>query len=168
MLVVGNPSTTILFHIIIRCTLNIFLKTLHILQKDTKVGSQNFCYQIWFCTRLMNRSLGKYSTGLNLIKAGPSYTWTTDDAMSPWLAPFLPANDFQWLSIAVSPHAWISSGLASGLGSSKVHVLDVIFRVLGTYLNLTLWNSKVLGTCISKQSTWHLSKYFCQLTNIQA
>ena len=29
-----------------------FLKTLHILQKDTKVGSQKFGYQIWFCTRL--------------------------------------------------------------------------------------------------------------------
>ena len=48
-----NPSTTIRYHIIIRPTLNIFLKTLLMLQKDTKVGSQNFGYQIWFCTRLI-------------------------------------------------------------------------------------------------------------------
>ena len=58
--VVGNPSTTILYPIIIRGTLNIFLKTLHILQKDTKVGSQNFGYQIWFCTRLIGRQLTWY------------------------------------------------------------------------------------------------------------
>ena len=49
----GNPSATILNpH---WPTLNIFFKTLHIhvLRKDTKVGSQNFGYQIWFCTRLL-------------------------------------------------------------------------------------------------------------------
>ena len=53
--VVGKPSTTILYHIIIRGTLNIFLKTLLILQKKTPKyhGSQNFGYQIWFCTRLL-------------------------------------------------------------------------------------------------------------------
>ena len=35
--VVGNPSTTILYRIIITHTLNIFLKTLHILQKRHKL-----------------------------------------------------------------------------------------------------------------------------------
>ena len=34
----GNPSITILYHIIIRPTFNIFFKTLLTLQKDTKVG----------------------------------------------------------------------------------------------------------------------------------
>ena len=54
----GNSSITILYHIIIRPTLNIILKTLLILQKkDTKVGNQNFGYQIWFCTRLEMESL---------------------------------------------------------------------------------------------------------------
>ena len=51
-----NPSNTILYHIIIRGSLNIFLKTLYILQKDTKVGSQNFGCQTWFCTRLFRVS----------------------------------------------------------------------------------------------------------------
>ena len=51
--VVGNPSTTILYHIIIRPTLNIFWKRYKYYKKDTKVGSQNFCYHIWFCTRLL-------------------------------------------------------------------------------------------------------------------
>ena len=34
-------GTTMLCHIIIRLALNIFLKTLHILQNDAKIGSQN-------------------------------------------------------------------------------------------------------------------------------
>ena len=45
-------------HIVIRGTLNIFLKTLHLhvyYKKDTKIGNQNFGYQIWFCTRLFLR-----------------------------------------------------------------------------------------------------------------
>ena len=43
-----NPSTIILYHIIITPTLSIFLKTLHILQKDTKFGSQNLATEFGF------------------------------------------------------------------------------------------------------------------------
>ena len=53
----GNSSVTILYHIIIRPTLNTFLKTLLILKKYTKVGSLNFAYQIWFCTRLVSSTI---------------------------------------------------------------------------------------------------------------
>ena len=55
----GNYCTIMFYHIVIRLTLNIFLKTLHILQKDTEFGSQNFGYQIWFCTRLFSDILIK-------------------------------------------------------------------------------------------------------------
>ena len=48
----GDPGFCF-FHSTVRPTLNIFFKTLLILQKDTKVGSRNFGYQIWFCTRLI-------------------------------------------------------------------------------------------------------------------
>ena len=47
----GNLWTIIFYRIIIRLMLNIFWKTLYN-KKDTKFGSQNFGYQIWFCTRL--------------------------------------------------------------------------------------------------------------------
>ena len=40
---------------------------------------------------------------------GHSYARTTGCAVSPRLAPFLPANDFQWLSAAVPPHGQIAS-----------------------------------------------------------
>ena len=46
-----NHWSVIFYHIIIKLILNIFVKTLHILQKDTKVG--NFGYQLWICTRLL-------------------------------------------------------------------------------------------------------------------
>ena len=39
----GNHCIIMFYHIIIRLILNIFLKTLHVLQKS---------HQIWFCTRL--------------------------------------------------------------------------------------------------------------------
>ena len=50
----GDHCTIMFYHInIIVILQNIFLTTLHILQKKpTKFGSQNFGYQIWFCTRL--------------------------------------------------------------------------------------------------------------------
>ena len=51
--VVGNPSTTILYHVVITPTLNIFLKITYVTKKDTKVGSQSFGHQVWFCTRLL-------------------------------------------------------------------------------------------------------------------
>ena len=48
---------TIIFCHIIRLILNIFSKTLFIYtKKDTKFDSQNFGYQIWFCTRLLRGS----------------------------------------------------------------------------------------------------------------
>ena len=50
----GKPSTTILYHIIIRPALNIFWKHYIYYKKDTKVSGQNFCYQILFCTRLLS------------------------------------------------------------------------------------------------------------------
>ena len=49
----GNHWTIIFYHIIIILILNIFLKTIHILQRVTEVGSQNFGYKFWFCTRLI-------------------------------------------------------------------------------------------------------------------
>ena len=46
----------------IKPTLNILVKTLHLYyKKDTKVGSQNFAYQIWFCTRLLKKHKGFWS-----------------------------------------------------------------------------------------------------------
>ena len=48
----GNHWAIIFYYITIRLILNIFFKTLYIWQKTTKFGSQNFGYQIWFCTRL--------------------------------------------------------------------------------------------------------------------
>ena len=53
-LVMGNHWTIIFYHIIIKFIMNIFFKTLHLLQKDTNVGSQNFGYQLWCCTRLIS------------------------------------------------------------------------------------------------------------------
>ena len=41
--------------------LNIFFKKIYISQKTTKFGSQNFGYQIWFCTRLLKHSHMKSS-----------------------------------------------------------------------------------------------------------
>ena len=50
----GNYWTIIFCHIVIRLILNIFLNHYYIYnKKDTKFGSQNFGYQIWFCTRLL-------------------------------------------------------------------------------------------------------------------
>ena len=58
----GNHCTIMLYHINIRLILNIFLKTLHILQRrHYKFGSQNFGYQIWFCTRLNMAKIGQYA-----------------------------------------------------------------------------------------------------------
>ena len=52
--VVGNPWTTIFYHIIIRPILNMFLKTFYMYyKKDTTVGGVNLGYQLWFCTRLL-------------------------------------------------------------------------------------------------------------------
>ena len=51
----GNSSTTIFHYIIIRPTLNLSLKHYIYFKKDTKIGSQNFGYQIWFCTRLLKQ-----------------------------------------------------------------------------------------------------------------
>ena len=48
---------------------------------------------------------------------------------------------------------------AAGLGSSKVLVLGTWCKISSTWY-LTLWNSKVFGTCTWRQSTWYLSKYF--------
>ena len=56
-----NHWAIIFYYISIRLILNIFFKALHIPQKTTKFGSQNFGYQIWFCTRLM-RFLYLYCT----------------------------------------------------------------------------------------------------------
>ena len=50
--IMGNHWTIIFYYIIIKLILNIFIKALYISQKTTKFGSQNFGYQIWFCTRL--------------------------------------------------------------------------------------------------------------------
>ena len=84
-----NPSTTILYHIIITPTLNIFLKTLLILQKDTKVGSQNLVlYQtvdvesldepvlvLWALLSVYEQ-VGKYSTYLiRLLWIYPGAHW---------------------------------------------------------------------------------------------
>ena len=51
----GNHWTIIFCHIIIGLILIIFFKTqsIYVTKKDTKFGSQNFGYQIWFCTRLL-------------------------------------------------------------------------------------------------------------------
>ena len=51
--VMGNHWTIVFYHIIIRLILNIFLKNIIYNKKDTKFGSQNCGYQIWFCTRLI-------------------------------------------------------------------------------------------------------------------
>ena len=61
----GNHGAIIFYYIIIRLILNIFFKTLYIWQKNTKIGSKNFGYQIWFCTRLLSDDIwhhGSYST----------------------------------------------------------------------------------------------------------
>ena len=50
----GNHWAMIFYYIIIRLILNITFKALYIyITKTTKFGSQNFGYQIWFCTRLI-------------------------------------------------------------------------------------------------------------------
>ena len=49
-----NHWAIIFYYIIIRLILIIFFKALYISQKPTKFGSQNFSYQIWFCTRLLH------------------------------------------------------------------------------------------------------------------
>ena len=53
---VGNPRTLIFHHIIIRFMWTYFWEHHIYYKKDTKVGSQNFGFQLWFCIRLLNVS----------------------------------------------------------------------------------------------------------------
>ena len=56
-----NPSITLLYHIIITTTLNIFFFLNYLYYKKySKVGSQNFGHQIWFCTRLLITFVGLF------------------------------------------------------------------------------------------------------------
>ena len=51
-------------------------------KKDTKIGSQNFGYQIWFCTRLVNKSI--YPCGFCELRVNWSHKALCCDSCSLW------------------------------------------------------------------------------------
>ena len=84
----------------------------------------------------------------------------------------LPAD---WMSASRDAHCLVGFSLKQGWGQVKYLylVLDAKYWVLGTYLYLTLWNSKVLDTYLYLKANWKylilvqvLSSTFVKLTCI--